>query len=75
MPTMRLKQDLTVEFKGHTLNLPRGLRCVQITRGGTVGKYWIDEFPLHIFPAGSILKHDAIHYGIVIGPEMVEEAP
>lgn len=49
-----------------TVQLPGGLRVAPIATGSTAGLFWLDEFPPAIFPPGSIERHDAEHYGVVI---------
>ena len=49
-----------------TVQLPGGLRTLPPIAGSTAGLYWLDEFPPALFPAGSIERHDAEHYGVVI---------
>ena len=48
----------------YTLRIPAGLRVLPITEGATAGKYWLDEFPEELFPLRSMVRHDAIHYGV-----------
>lgn len=71
-----LKRDMSITFKvgnmSHTVHLRKGMRCALITEGGTAGQYFVDEFPLDIFPGNSIVRHDAWHYGIVIPSDNVE---
>ena len=66
---------------GHTplstyrLTLPAGLRVKRIEglgAGSGLGKFWLDEFPVDLFPLGSIKLHDAVHYGVVLSPEEVQ---
>lgn len=75
---MKLKRNLEnfyFEVAGgtvvHTVNLPAGLKVRPIK--GRAGEYWIDEFPPKIFPKGSMILHDATHYGIVVKEEDVED--
>lgn len=60
------------------LTVPKGTRVSgPITEGSTKGCYWVDEFGWIADQTGSkdsIQKHDAVHYGIVIQPEDVEES-
>jgi hypothetical protein len=55
----------------HTVSLRAGMRCRQITDGATRGSFWIDEFPADLFPFGSMIRHDAEHYGITVDAEYV----
>lgn len=48
----------------HTVDLPAGLRCTPITAGAAAGGYFLDQFPPDLFPAGSLIRHDAEHYGV-----------
>ena len=36
------------------------------------GKYFLEEFPVAIFPLNSIIRHDAEFYGIVLEANEVE---
>lgn len=51
------------------ITLPEGLRVAPIP--GQVGKYWLDEFPADLFPANSMIRHDAVHYGVWLTEEEV----
>lgn len=55
----------------YAVSVPAGLRVTEIDRGSTKGKFFLDQFPPHIFPTGSMMLHDAQHYGIVIEPQDV----
>jgi hypothetical protein len=60
--------------RGHstyTTNIPAGLR-VLLLKYPTGNHYVLDEFPVDIFPLGSIVRHDAEHYGLPLTPEEVE---
>lgn len=50
--------------------VPAGLRCVP----AGLRRFFLDEFPMDVFPSGSTLRHDAVHYGVVLGSEDVEDA-
>lgn len=63
---------VTTQFKGQTLAIPAGLRAVRITSGATAGNYFVDEFPTSLFPINSIIRHDAVHYGVMLTPSEVE---
>ncbi len=72
----------TIEFYGgsalpRTLKIPAGLRVKRIGEGSNPDNYWIEQFPESVFgPKGSILRHDATHYGVVLKPSQVTtEAP
>lgn len=53
------------------LDIPAGLRVKLIAEGGTKGKFFLDQFPASIFPSGSFIRHDAVHYGVVLDPDQV----
>lgn len=78
MATHRLRRDLDVTFRvsrmEYSLRLRADMRCRRIDGGSTAGKFWLDEFPADLFPPNSFVRHDAVHYGIVVEPEEVEEA-
>jgi hypothetical protein len=77
----KVKNTITKNFKPsgipdclmYTVTIPKGLRCTLITEGSTKGKFFLNEFPPSIFPFQSIIRHDAIHYGIVLELFEVEE--
>jgi hypothetical protein len=62
---MKTKQ-VTVSFKGQSLALPAGLRVKPVAPYPTQVRkqYWLDEFPADLFPPNSIIRHDAVHYGV-----------
>jgi len=73
------KQLDNLPFRVHrmeyTLDIPAGLRCREITGEpcSTGGKqYFLDEFPVRIFPRDSFVYHDARHYGIRLNESQVE---
>ena len=53
--------------------LPGGLRCKEIDRGGTKGKFFLDELPEPIFPINSLIRHDADCYGVVLEADEVKK--
>lgn len=76
---IRTKEIINHPFRGFLINLPAGLKVVQIA-----GCYFLDEFPN--FPDGinhekytsfvpnTFLYHDAIHYGIIFDEnEIIKE--
>jgi len=68
-------KNTTVAWKwaeGGTLGIPAGLRVKKITSGGTAGKFFLDELPASLFPLGSISRHDATYYGVILDPSQVE---
>lgn len=58
-------------YPPHRVLVRAGLRVVPITEGRTRGKFWLDEFPDEEFKPGSTIRHDAVHYGVVLEPEEV----
>jgi hypothetical protein len=40
--------------------------------GRTQGCYWLNEFPKSVF-SSSLLRMDAMNYGIVLTPEQVQD--
>lgn len=50
--------------------IPAGLLC---TPSGMHGQFFLGQLPKDIFPEGSGLRHDAVHYGIFIDAENVED--
>ena len=58
----------------YTVELPEGLKVSSAPAGGSAkAGFWVDEFPEDIFPKGSMILHDAEHYGIRLTPEQVLE--
>ncbi len=59
-------KSVTVKFKGQDLALPAGLRVKPVAPYPTQTRpqFWLDEFPADIFPRGSMILHDAEHYGV-----------
>ena len=58
----------------YAVDLPAGLRCTTSVRTGTgehIG-YYLDEFPIKLFPARSMIRHDAEHYGLLLTDEQVD---
>ena len=55
-------------------DLPAGLRVKSIPVVGTQrpNEYWLDQFPLDLFPINSFERHDATHYGVRLTREQVE---
>jgi hypothetical protein len=70
MTTKKVK----VTFKKVTYDLPAGLRVKPITPYPTQTRplYWLDQLPEELFPLGSIQRHDAIHYGLVLEANQVQ---
>lgn len=70
---MKTKQ-VTVIFRGTELSLPAGLRVKPVTPYPTQTRpqYWLDEFPADLFPTGSMIRHDAVHYGIWLEESDIE---
>lgn len=74
---MKTKAMIGVKFQGgsampfpaYTIDIPEGLRVVPT---GCEGTYWLDEFPADLFPKGSFLLHDAVHYGITLPSACVQ---
>lgn len=64
----QVTRRVTVQFRPnnplgpYVLNLPAGLRVMPIPHIDC-GGYWLDEFPESMFPRGSMILHDAEHYG------------
>jgi hypothetical protein len=59
-----------LHYKGYPLHLRAGLRAVFLPAGSN-SRWVLDEFPEDLFPRGSILLHDAEHYGIEIQVEQI----
>lgn len=59
-------------LSNYTVTLPAGLRVEEIRDGATRGNFWLDQFPLEIFPGDSLMRWDAIHYGVTLGRDQVE---
>ncbi len=55
------------------INIPAGLRVREIQTGRTKGMYFLEEFPNDLFPRNSMIRHDAVHYGITLSADMVQE--
>lgn len=66
----------------YEITLRAGLRVKPIKGepGGGPQMYWLDEFPTNekppytSFPMDSFTRHDAIHYGIRLTEEQVQDA-
>ena len=52
--------------------IPKGLR-VQFLESPSGGRWVLDEFPVSVFPMYTIERSDAIHYGITISEENIED--
>ena len=80
--TFRTKCEVTVSgFYGGgspahpyaAFTLPAGLRCKVFHTGQGRQGFYLDEFPRDLFPPSSFIRHDAVHYGVAIPAEAVEE--
>lgn len=75
MTTPKTKETISMTFchgrMAYPVTIPAGTRCRLITKGGTAGRYWIDDLSW-IPKEESFLRHDATHYGIDIPADMVE---
>lgn len=62
-----------VKFRTYgTLALPAGLRVKEVP--GERGLwFWLDEFPTDLFPTGSMIRHDAVHYGVWLSEDQVQD--
>ena len=72
-----MKTNKEITYKGYTV--PAGTRVTPMHRTGSAAegpqKYWVDEFAWTEKATGfkdSLLKHDAVHYGIVVDAADVE---
>ena len=60
-----------LKWRTYTTEIPSGLRVVEILGGSYQGSFFLDEFPEELFPSGSIIRHDAEHYGVVLNRDQV----
>ena len=74
----KVSKACTVNFKAvcetsdhGMLDIPAGLVCCQINEGTAKGNFFLEEFPINLFPINSIVRHDAIHYGVMLTPDQV----
>ena len=75
---MRTKQEVTINFREYgEITIPKGTKLTHQTTCGVDENYnfvnefeWIDR---NYESVASILKHDAVHYGIDIPIEFVEK--
>lgn len=77
MSTYRTNRRIREEWRCgrmvYPIDVPAGTRCVPIPPDGQgrFGDYWIDD--LSWIPKDQpMLRHDAEHRGIIVGPESVE---
>lgn len=78
--TFRTKEAVVIKgFQGGgaipyaEFTIPAGLRCKMVTNGGGRRSFYLDQFPVDLFPGNSCLRHDATHYGVTIPDSAVEE--
>jgi len=72
---MKTKEHIKTYKHGYHLEsklfIPKGL-AVKFLKDPLGGRWVLDEFPIKLFPPNSLIRHDAIHYGITINPENLE---
>lgn len=67
------KQVIKMNFRGYDIEIPAGTRTTHKTAMGEDPKYnFIDDFGWIPKETG-MLRHDAVHYGINIAPELLED--
>lgn len=83
---MKITKEVSLMFgvgyntQRYEIRLPAGLRVKKIEGEAGVQQYFLDEFPTNLkppytsFPVDSFVRHDAIHYGIRLSEDQVEEA-
>ena len=80
--TFRTKREITIDgFYGGgspqnpyaAFTVPAGLRCKPVAHGSGAKGFYLDEFPVDLFPTHSLIRHDATHYGVAIPVDAVEE--
>lgn len=65
---MRVRRAFTYRFgHGGTIDVPAGARLLT---NHWDGGYWVDP---STYPAGSIERHDASHYGVRVGIDNAKE--
>lgn len=58
-----------VEFRNYgKITIPAGLRCSPTSHE----QFFLDQFPEDLFPANSMIRHDATHYGVRLNADQVE---
>ena len=74
---MRVTKEVRTTFgvgrSHYEIYLPAGLRVRRIEGEPGVQQYFLDEFPVNLFPIDSFIRHDAIHYGIRLSESETEE--
>jgi len=69
---MKTNKELNLNWRGYNLTIPKGTRLTHQTACGIDKNYhFVDD--LSFLPEHSIIKHDAIYYGININLEHVEK--
>lgn len=70
--SQKVTKQCKVNFREYgEIEIPEGLRVTEIKEGSTKGSYFLDQFPANLFPPNSIIKHDAVHYGVVLSKDQV----
>ena len=70
MPKKVTKQEITMEWRGVEITIPKGTRTTHQTACGYNENYnFVNEYDW-LFPEH--LRHDAIHYGIDIPADLIE---
>lgn len=81
MKRYRTKGDIVMPFRVYgDVTIPAGTKCSPVTPYPTQTRpqFWIDDFGWIEKVTGfkdSMLKHDAVHYGIWLEADQVEEVP
>lgn len=76
--TKEVKLIFGVSRMRYEIHLPAGLRVRKIEGDGTK-QYFLSEFPINSkppftsFPIDSFIRHDAIHYGIRLNENQVQD--
>lgn len=83
---MKVTKEIKMMWRGggkvaFEIQLPAGLRVRERENYPTKSRveYWLDEIPTHLplpytsFPIDSFFRHDAIHYGIILTEEQVQD--
>lgn len=68
-----ITKTVTFVQSTYTVTIPKHTRCRKITEGSTAGSFWVDDLSWIDQKADSLLYHDAVHRGIVLPPDWVEE--